>query len=698
MAVKKKVVEIDTQQATTSVKDLRNQLKQLKDTMLSTEQGTEEYNNAMIKAADIMHTLKEQQEELNASAMDFGQITGNVVKATGGLVAGLQAAKATMNLFGVENDAVLESLQKMQNLMAITQALPALDNGVKAFKRLSLVIKSATGATHGFKAALVSTGIGAAVVAVGLLVANFDKLKAAITGTNEELEKQKKLKIEEDLKKTNDALEKRLNLEQQIRKAAGQSDLEIAKERVKTIEKEIRDNEALSKEYERQAAMKAGEKVNAINAGKAQSVVNALLNEERKLYEKSDVYARRANEIRENALKTAQEEVKLQERLEAASNIKKRNDEEAAAAEERRKKALEDILKLQDSYNKLKDEIRTYSMTDEEKELDKLNKLEEEKTQIVTDWAARRKITTEESEQQISEIHTYYENQRLEITKKYADERAAAAAEEAEKKKEAERQKVEEALTNLQFLYDQQILVISEKELELSEQYRRGGITSEEYQEQLKLAQEQELQTLIESLEKQLEVENLTADEEIAIKQRVVDAKMALNEMQVQNAEESAQREVMKWNAAAQGIGSIFSSLGDLMEEGSEEQKALQIMGATINMLAGITMAISGLFTTKTGPWDIALAAIQAGAIATSGAATIAKMAKTKKQNTKSAGSSASAASSAVTMLQAPVQYTQDVQGSSIEGAIKDTKVYVTETDITDTQNRVNVSESEARY
>jgi hypothetical protein len=57
--------------------------------MLSTEQGTEEYNNAMRKAADIMHTLKEQQEELNASAMDFGQITGNVVKATGGLVAGL---------------------------------------------------------------------------------------------------------------------------------------------------------------------------------------------------------------------------------------------------------------------------------------------------------------------------------------------------------------------------------------------------------------------------------------------------------------------------------------------------------------------------------------------------------------------------------------------------------------------------------
>ena len=44
MAVKKKVVEIDTQQAQTSVKELRKQLKALKDQLLSTEEGTEEYN------------------------------------------------------------------------------------------------------------------------------------------------------------------------------------------------------------------------------------------------------------------------------------------------------------------------------------------------------------------------------------------------------------------------------------------------------------------------------------------------------------------------------------------------------------------------------------------------------------------------------------------------------------------------------
>ena len=168
--------------------------------------------------------------------------------------------------------------------------------------------------------------------------------------------------------------------------------------------------------------------------------------------------------------------------------------------------------------------------------------------------------------------------------------------------------------------------------------------------------------------------------------------------MQVQNAEDAANREVDKWMTAAGAIGNIFNSLGDLMEEGSEEQKAFQIMGATINMLAGITAAMSGLFTTKSGPWDIALAVLQATAIATSGAANIAKMAKTNKNNAASSASSARTSAAALGSIVAPVQYTQDIQGANIEGAIKDTRVYVTEGDISSTQKRVNVAESENRY
>jgi aerobic-type carbon monoxide dehydrogenase small subunit (CoxS/CutS family) len=86
--------------------------------------------------------------------------------------------------------------------------------------------------------------------------------------------------------------------------------------------------------------------------------------------------------------------------------------------------------------------------------------------------------------------------------------------------------------------------------------------------------------------------------------------------------------------------------------------------------------------------------------MAGTGAMQLAKISKTKfgDKSGASGASSASPNSNAVSSVIAPVQYTQDVQGASIEGAIQDSKVYVVESDITDTQDRVAVTESEARY
>ena len=77
--------------------------------MLNAKQGTDEYNMAMAQAAEITHTLKEQTEYINATAMDFGQIVSNVNKALSGLVGGIQLVNASMNLFGIENEDVIKS-------------------------------------------------------------------------------------------------------------------------------------------------------------------------------------------------------------------------------------------------------------------------------------------------------------------------------------------------------------------------------------------------------------------------------------------------------------------------------------------------------------------------------------------------------------------------------------------------------------
>lgn len=586
MAIEKvKVVNIDTKPAQTSVKELRQELKSLKDQLLSTEQGTEEYNKTMSRAAEIQHTLKEQMEEVNARAMDFGQIAGNVTKTVGGLVAGFQAAKATMSLFGIENETVLKSLKKMQDLMAITQALPALDNGIKAFKRLRLAIQGATASMDTFKASLVTTGIGALVVALGLLIANWDKVTDVMKRwgiISEDTDK----KLAEQKKKVED-------LNGEIAKLQGTYADWEKKNKISKL------NSDAKKSYE-----ELGNAIEGLNIKLEESV---------------------AKREKENA----EQKTGWKERW------KTYNDEGLAILEQIRLLKVKQgaILENADSYKEIS------------KGADKAKEKMVELFAVTQDFLNKNAPNVSLYDQIVSGLIEKYGGLEINIPVKIVEDEEEVDT----TKEDAFRKKIEDTVQSL----------------------RQAFMTPEE-----QYAQE------IGALEVALNTKLIKEEEYLKLRD-------ALNK-------EQAQREIQRYATAAGAIGSIFSSLGDLMEEGSEEQKALQIMGATINMLGGITAAISGAFTTHSGPWDIALAALQAAAIAASGAATIAQMTRTNKSNAGT--SSISAQTSAINSVIAPVQYTQDVQGAAIEGAITDSRVYVTETDITNTQNRVRVTEREATF
>ena len=607
MAVKKKVVEIDTKDAqqqvdkltesmaglnkennaaTTSVKELRKELKAQKDAMLSAEEGTKEYNDALQKAAGIQHTLKEQMEEVNASAMDFGQIAGNVVKATGGIVAGFQAAKATMNLFGIENEAVLQSLEKMQNLMAITQAIPALDDGVKAFKRLGLAIKAAAAGMSGLKAALVSTGIGALVVAVGLLATNWDKVTDAMRRWGI---------ISED---TDAKIKKQQKALEDWRTALDKARGELYNQ--ETADKVSKMNEKAKKSYD----------------DLTKSITNLEL-------QQKVVEADRQVEWRTNG-----------DRTERAIELTKQFNN-----------LTDQIHKLHQAQKALLDDENSY------KELPKTvskavdgTKHKVSELELVM-WETIQKLSPTSLQ---SELLAKFGGSGIPIPVKLEID-----------------EDEEEVDTSFEDAFVQRI---------------QGTVDS--LRQAFGISEEEQYQQEISALESALNTKLIKEEEYLKLRD-------ALNK-------EQTQREIQRYSIAASGIGQIFTNLGEFMEEGSKEQKAMQIMGATINMLGGITAAIAGAFTTHTGPWDIALAAIQATAIATSGAATIAKMVNTNKNNASSASVRPNTA--AIASIQAPVQYTSDVQGASIEGAIKDTRVYVVESDISNTQNKVDVAESEARF
>lgn len=710
--------------------------------MLSTEEGTKEYNDALQQAANIQHTLKEQMEEVNASAMDFGQIAGNVVKGAGGIVAGFQAAQATLNLFGIENEAVIKSLQKMQSLMAITQAIPAIDDGVKAFKRLGLAIKGATIGMSSLKKALISTGIGAAVVAIGALVANFDKLKAAITGTNDELEEQKKLQMDEHLKKVNDELGKRLSLEEQIRKAGGQDDVTIAEERVKSIEKEIKKKEALIEANRREQAQAYIAYNNAIQQGKAQKYINELKEDWLNVSKKEDVYSKEIEAIRNGQLKTAKEELEIEKKLQAARDIKAKQDEAAKAAEdarktaeENRKKRIEEekkaVEELRKKYGELAEDIKLYDATDYEKDLASLAKDEQKSIQTI-EGALKNGIISKEQ----------YEKDKLAIEKYYIQLRDNAQKEEAQRQRE---QSIELLDTTYQL-----------EQAKLQKQYDEGLISEKDFVDRKKELLETYVQDYIDNIQFMLDTENGLTDEQIldltnkinnarallkpeetkpegeslakGISEAINASALALNDFsdnpawgnilknvatlaanwdtlhkQIKEGGSKAfsayaQIAAVSLSAVAQLMNGLASEQDASTKEGFEQQKKFQVAGATMSMLAGIASAWASSmeFGPIAGP---IMGSILSAFMLATGIAQIAKIKNTQFNGGGSVSSAGGAPNtSAVNSVIAPVQYTQDVQGASIEGAIKDTRVYVTEADISSTQKKVDVAESEARF
>lgn len=150
---------------------------------------------------------------------------------------------------------------------------------------------------------------------------------------------------------------------------------------------------------------------------------------------------------------------------------------------------------------------------------------------------------------------------------------------------------------------------------------------------------------------------------------------------------------------------------GKISEEEAEKEfervKAIQIAIATINMLQGIASALSGVFTTKSGPWDIALAAIQAAAIGVSGGVNIAKIRNTQlgsssSSSTPSTASAMSAASVAAPTIATTIPEVRTITNASDEDAInsrlQNQRVYILSSDIEASQDSIKARTQETSF
>lgn len=596
------VVKIETNDATKSIKDLRKELLELKNQMINLEEGGEEFVKLANKAGELKHQLDEVNESIKGASSDFGDMIGNATSASAGLVGAFQAVEGALHLMGVESEAVTEAIAKMQSLMAITQGLASIDDGIKAFGKLKTAITMATAGMSSFKKALIGTGIGALVVALGTLIAYWDDLKVVLTG------------VKDEQKKVNEELE------------AGK----------KHIDNIITERERLNLLLEQQ--------------GKSEKdIVKGNIDE----------YNRQ--------LEDAQKRIKHWEGL--MNTGKKLTDEQ----NQKYQQALDDEIRLK----KL--------LTTEEKKYQGILKNEADEAQKAEEQALLDKKKAQEEEVKLFEISI-------------------------------ERKKIlqgEEYTATYQYIQDMLKLYAMKKKL-----YKDDKVAFEQtVNDELEFI-ETTIPKEIEALKPVIQGVTVTTNpKENAIKQlndfakRVKEKTTQVNQ-DVQSVGKNTYSSFSNTVSAMNFVASSFTSmLGTLAaqqdtntQEGFEMQKKLNISTATINGLMGIlnawVSAMSPANAFLTLPGQIALGAAQSIAMGTMMGIQIDAIRKQTFGGGNASTNTPMPNASALLSLNAP-QYTQDVNGGSIEDAInaeKNTKVYVLESDITNTQKKVEVIRNENVY
>lgn len=168
-------------------KSLKSQLRQATQEaqMLAETVGTTDpkFIAAAKRAAELSDEIGATQ--LAIDAMNPDEKFKGVANLMGGLVsigAGLQGAMAA---FGVESENATKAIAKLQGLMALAQGFNALGGLKDAMGAVKTQVIGAAQSMGTFKTALVATGIGAAVVLIGLLAANWEAVSDAVMGTSD---------------------------------------------------------------------------------------------------------------------------------------------------------------------------------------------------------------------------------------------------------------------------------------------------------------------------------------------------------------------------------------------------------------------------------------------------------------------------------------------------------------------------------
>ncbi|MDR2950708.1 MAG: hypothetical protein LBV71_16090 [Prevotella sp.] len=197
-----------------ATKSLKGQLREMTEelaTMIAN--GVQPTDAAYLDLATRAGELRDAMGDAQGAITKFGSDTrglDNIISVGQGITSIFGTAQGVMSMFGQSGEQVAQSMEKMMGVMTTLQSLQELQNQLTTqgtvFNKLYTTVLQAMGlakkadiantvsqaaATTGasvatgvattamkaFRIALVSTGIGALIVGLGLLISNFDSVK-----------------------------------------------------------------------------------------------------------------------------------------------------------------------------------------------------------------------------------------------------------------------------------------------------------------------------------------------------------------------------------------------------------------------------------------------------------------------------------------------------------------------------------------
>ena len=689
---------------------INNELKELDATIGNHQRNVGNYKQDIIDAFDEIGdetvSYADRWREVQEATEETRGKFEAVQKTASGLASGFSALQGVMALTGIENENFEKTMIKVQSAMAIASGVGGLKDIVEglsqakvAFQGATMGVKAFITGLSGMKKALISTGIGALVVAVGTLIAYWEDLVALFDDTEEKIKdiERESARLKETLK-TED---REFNFFIAMKEAAGATREEILKLRYEYARtKELTYFEEL-KEKQKELKKLKEENKNAFwwweGDTELEEVLQKEVDEMKKTYQELIL----AREDAFNAIQIYNEQEKTRKIKEAQERAKERANEAKKQAEETKKQREQAIKELEE-----------YLKTEQQKELDNLNERYEEQKKLFKG-----------NKQALLDLEIWYNKEKSIIQNKYEQEQLDKINEFNQQEEERIKKSYNKDISNSQSYtstreeqvnsyYDDVIGKYEDEklvqiELEIQKTLLLQKIQEDGYNTQIALIQEV-LSNSILSAESRAEYEQQLLDLQAERINKTSENNNIIAQLNKELVNEQiAQNKVLKQNiistytSSLSTVQSILGALSDGIDttnrEGFEKNKKLQKSNATIAMLVGITNALSGAFTSKSGIWDWILAGIQASAIATSGAIQIANINKQRFD-----GGDADSVSVTPNMNindSMPIQYTRELLTDTETTELnRSTKVYVLESEITETQDNVRVKEANSSF